>query len=71
MLFFAMESAASHSDSRAEVLLVQHCQALDERRAPAYSRLAKGLEPFTAQYTGAKIPRRKRERRRACLMSGL
>ena len=38
-----MEPAASHSDTRAETLLMQHCQALDEPRAPAYTRLEQVL----------------------------
>ena len=41
-MLFRMEPAASHSDSRAENRLIQHCQALDER-APAYSRLEQVL----------------------------
>jgi hypothetical protein len=37
-----MEPAASHSESSAERLLVQHCHALDERQ-PAYARLEQVL----------------------------
>jgi hypothetical protein len=38
-----MEPVPSHSDTRAETLLIRHCRSFDETRAPAYSRLEQTL----------------------------